>query len=147
MPDAVLLSYMAGILDGEGSISIYKCKRTRCSNVNPAYGISVRVCMTDKEIPAMFRKYFNGSIQSRKRSIRSKKQYDWSLSASNAKEFLEIMLPYMRIERKIKVAKLAIQIQTEISNHNYRGRKIPKEILNTREKFYMGATILNLRGV
>lgn len=58
--EAVLLAYMAGIFDGEGSVGITKTQPRRYTN--PRYTARVMIGMTEKEIVQLFADRYGGSL-------------------------------------------------------------------------------------
>ncbi len=91
------LAYMAGLLDGEGCISITKVIPS--TNLrNPSYGVSVRVSMVDKNIPVLFHSAFGGSL-SQKNYKEYKTQWQWGIYGYPAIVSLKSLLPYLRSKK------------------------------------------------
>lgn len=148
MPDRELLSYMGGIMDGEGCIIISRFKRDRGQNRERYnYTIRVAVSMCDKEIPQLFYDTFGGGIYCRNRNSEYKPVYDWVVTGRIAKEFLILIQPYLRIDRKIESSKLCIELQNNIENKITQQRRIDNATLEIRENLYQQCKLLNKRGV
>jgi hypothetical protein len=147
--DNEVLAYIGGILDGEGCILISKSNRTRKENKNPVYSTRISVSMCDKEIPELFYKLFGGSLQKRHRSKNRKHKptYEWILSTKKCIHFLEIIIPFLRIERKIKTARICLEFQKHVTNKNIKGKRLTKEELDFREEMYLFSKEFNHRGL
>lgn len=93
------LAYAAGLLDGEGSISIimaYKKRRT------PHHTLCMTVVNTDPRPIRWLLERFSGRMYSRMpgQARRTKTLYDWHISARKAEAFLRAVYPYLIIKRE-----------------------------------------------
>ena len=115
MHDAVTLAYVAGLLDGEGSIVIGVSKpSTSRGNKSPSHWLQVGVTNTDRKLIDWLLLTFGGHISDNSHSPSRKKQrpcWAWRIMGNQAKTFLEAIHPYLRI--KCEQAELAIDFQTE----------------------------------
>lgn len=93
---------MAGILDGEGCITIGKVRgRT-------AYQLTVRIAMANNYIGRLFQLSFGGAVWGRKpRSERERPQLWWAVYSDTAIDCLKALLPYLHLKRD--EAELAIK--------------------------------------
>ncbi len=104
------LAYIAGLLDGEGCITIVKGHHTRLHpNWSPEYALHVSVA--NQFVPAL--EYLKsatglGSIQ-RDRG----KNFKWLINCQQAAELLKVIRPHLRI--KFKQADIAIKFQSLLS--------------------------------
>lgn len=109
-------AWLAGIIDGEGSIFVMKQKRKdRERDTN--YILRVSVQSTDPFMAHECRNLAGGPVifeQHDKRPNMSS-TLKWELSGRNAAGFLEEILPYMRV--KHEQAKLAIEFQRTTKKH------------------------------
>ncbi len=97
MVDAKELAYAAGLFDGEGSISLVRQRKSR------THSPQVSVASTDYEVVKWFQDRFGGSIVTKQpQKSNHSVSYDWRLADRRALEFLEIIRPYLVIERKIQ---------------------------------------------
>lgn len=97
MVDDTELAYAAGLFDGEGSISLVR-QRT-----NRSHSPQVAVASVDYEVVRWFQKRFGGSIVTKQpRKSNHSVSYDWRLTDRRALRFLELICPYLVIERKIR---------------------------------------------
>ena len=91
------LAYAAGLFDGEGSISLVRQKNNR------SHSPQVAVASNDYEVLAWFQKRFGGSIVTKQpRKSTHSVSYDWRLTDRRALAFLQLIRPYLVIERKIR---------------------------------------------
>jgi len=91
------LAYAAGLFDGEGSISLVRQKNNR------SHSPQVAVASNDYEVLEWFQKRFGGSIVTKQpRMPTHSVSYDWRLTDRRALTFLQLIRPYLVIERKIQ---------------------------------------------
>jgi len=88
-------AYLAGIVDGEGSIIIAKKRQARNT-------WRLAVANTDIELLEWCKEKTGvGSVNEKKvYESHHKRSFSWQCYSSNAKDILEQLLPYMVIERK-----------------------------------------------
>ncbi|MBA7648640.1 hypothetical protein ES703_56428 [subsurface metagenome] len=99
-----LLSYLAGVFDGEGCIAINK-NRPRRDYWSPQYRVHLTVAMTDGVIPMLFRNVFGGRLYARKIKVSRKRQFTWEMTGHICLPVLKELLPYSLIKRpQIEVA-------------------------------------------
>jgi hypothetical protein len=135
-------AYIAGLIDGEGCIGIYRKK-------NRGNFIQLTVANTDAEVLEWFRGMVHGnSIRCLKGSLdRGKDCYQLIIDRRRAYAVLQRILPYLRIKRK--QAELAVKFKEwqetrrsgEISNQ-YNGHET-----KTFQEFYDESRRLNRKGV
>jgi len=145
---AVLYSYIAGIIDGEGSIRINKSFTPRTIAVHrvksPVYNAQINLGMVDKEIPDLLKDTFGGNVREERvpgmRSI-------WRYSLTGRNQLIDVLnnlLPYLRIKRKH--AEVVIDFcQNWKTPHIRRNGTDPQEILR-REDAFQEIRKLNLVG-
>jgi len=107
-----ILSYIAGIIDGEGHIGIAKSSHPNTTRERTAdYNLRVAVKMCDgKVIDYLFGNY-NGHVGIRPAVPPRNKQYYWVLTCKKASELLKQLLPYL--VGKKEQAELAIRFQSK----------------------------------
>lgn len=130
-------AYIAGLFDGEGHVFITEDKR-------PNYKTSLHILRTGvtnthkETIEWLFSK-FPTTLSKRvrhKEHPKWKPCYFWEASSNLAKDFLETILPYLRIKKR--QAELAIEFQTQWQDRRYlrdkRGwiQKTPEAIYSKR---------------
>lgn len=95
-------AYLAGILDGEGSIVLEPYKGM--------WRISVNVDSTDRELLEWLKARYTGYIVTKKKYQDHHRQaWTWRVVNRPALAVLEAALPFMVIERKIARAKLLLE--------------------------------------
>ncbi|MDP2730270.1 MAG: LAGLIDADG family homing endonuclease [Dehalococcoidales bacterium] len=105
-------AYVAGIIDGEGSISIYRML-SRSSKRRMRYSLLVTVTNTNEWLIQWLKMSFGGSIcKVIPRQTNWKPQYRWSLSTRQAADFLKLIKPYLHLKRP--EAEIAIAFQSRM---------------------------------
>lgn len=121
------LAYTAGILDGEGSITL-----TKRAKQNPYPVISVD--STDRELLEWLKTNFGGCIVIKKKTKDHHSQaWTWRLQQRAALSLLEKLIPFMKIDRKIYRAHLLVSEYVQCTPRN--GKYTP-ELLLKREELY-----------
>ena len=102
-------SYIAGLFDGEGCVSIYRAGKPYGNNYR--YELLVFISNNYREPIDWLYKVFGGCIKTRYANIEKnwRTNYIWRLNSNQAASFLKIIEPYLRI--KHEQAKLAINFQ------------------------------------
>ncbi|KYH32862.1 hypothetical protein CLTEP_22290 [Clostridium tepidiprofundi DSM 19306] len=123
-------SYIAGIIDGEGSIMLIKFH----SNQYPSPCISIS--STTIELLEWIKfKTKVGTINKKKNynPQKHKKSYTYCVKYNDAINLLKEIEPYLIIESKRKRTKLIIEKYKKVTPRN---GKYSKEMLEAKEKFY-----------
>ncbi len=128
-------AYIAGIIDGEGTIVIQKMFRTaKRYNGKASYAMHVAVEMGCREVPEFLIKTVGrGSLYSRKRPDRKRIMYSWRVSGKDAAYFLQKIKKELVL--KIKEAEIAIEFQKTMIFKG-RGNPVTKEILKIRDRLF-----------
>lgn len=124
-----LLSYLAGVFDGEGCCAINKSK-PRKKGWSPQYRVHLMVSMTDGVIPMLFHNVFGGSWYEWKRKGCHKKQYRWEMAGHRCLPVLKELLHYCLI--KSPQIEVAIHFLENTSKGGHR-RLLSDEELALRE--------------
>ena len=120
------LAYLAGILDGEGSISIHKHK-DKNSQLGYYYQLVINVANTNEWLINWIHLNFGGNIYKKRMLAKHYKQvYLWSASSNQAKTLLELILPYLRLKKA--QADIALQFQA---------KKHPRGSVKSEEEFVL----------
>lgn len=134
--DQLDLAYLAGVFDGEGSISVARMKRKD----RPAiyHTLYIVVTTTDPIQPGAFQSRFGGSYYHFCHSGYNTPRYSWQVAARKAGRVLRELLPYLRL--KHEQAELAIEFQRlkSRSPHKLKGNngRIPRTITPERVELY-----------
>lgn len=140
-------SYLAGIIDGEGTICIaFRGKRTHSSK-SIMYSLVVSVSNTYEPLIKWVNECFKGSFSTtRKHDLRYKDYYTWQLDGPRSYEFIKIVLPYLLV--KHKQALLAIDYWENKSKRTGRrvGRRLTQEEVTFRRDCWIKMSRLNKGG-
>ncbi len=117
-------AYAAGIIDGEGSISVSKCNH-RKGAANPGYAITIDVAMKDGRVIDWLFGTFGGSVRQESnnpscyrkspdgRIYKNCTLYHWYIKCNKAAEVLKRVLPFLKLKKR--QAELAIRLQSRIN--------------------------------
>lgn len=143
-------AYLAGLIDGEGTITItsQKLGRKGARNVRISYALTVAVYNTNRDVLDWLASTFGGTVTSEKRKKprpNQKLTHKWRVSITDALALLYHVLPYLRI--KIQQANIAIDFLT--NRKKYRGTKLHASDTDTDwcESLKTRINLLNHRGV
>lgn len=138
------LAYAAGILDGEGCISI---AYVRCSSKPDRYHVlNIHVSNTSPELLIWLRERFQGSVcrmsDNRKGKLGRRPIFQWQITAKQAHEFLVAVRPYLLV--KAKQADVAIAFRKlKPTNRSERRNFLTPEIKQAREDCRLQIVELN----
>ena len=132
--DNQTLAYVAGLMDGEGSIVIAVSKpSSKNGRKIPSHFLQVGIINTNREIINWLHDTFGGHISDNSHSTSRHNRrpcWAWRIMCNQAKEFLEKIYPFLKIKKQ--QAKLAIEFQEK--RRGLTGRKsITMEQLKERE--------------
>jgi hypothetical protein len=117
----VELAYLAGIIDGEGCISIPRWK-----NPKRARRIVLTVTMKQPEAVWELSRIFGGRVNKV-----DKKYIRWTIGNQNAADALTNLLPYLRVKHEEAVLALKFQDSVNENRDNYR---LPDGVREWREQ-------------
>jgi hypothetical protein len=90
-----LLSYLAGIIDGEGSIGFYSEGKGRGRR------LTIEANMTDRVIIELLQSMFGGSVRHRSpQGLGKKDSWHWRVSHKKARAALIVLRPYLLLKGK-----------------------------------------------
>ena len=95
------LAYIAGLIDGEGSIQYkqYMRKRKHNPKAYPTWSIRIEIAMTDRSVLVWLNEILGvGTVNPRKVKPGKKKQWRWRCSHRQAYFVAKLMWPYMHIK-------------------------------------------------
>ncbi len=105
-----ILPYVAGLMDGEGSITIGISKPSKKKQLkSPSHWLQVGITNTNRELIGWLYEKFGGHISDNSHSPSRKKQrpcWAWRVMSNEAKDFLVSLYPYLRVKKR--QAELAI---------------------------------------
>lgn len=142
------IAYLAGILDGEGTIHINATKTNKIDGyIKPyKYNLHVKVRTCDKILAPLFKEFFKiGSLHECKAyKVNHNISYEYHTASNNAIKVIKILLPYLKV--KTKQAKLAIKFQNIKGNLTYTGKQLSKRCYDFQSRCYFNMKKLNKRG-
>jgi len=131
------LAYTAGIVDGEGHISLLKRHETNTVR------LQVAVTNTNEWLCQWLKMQFGGRVQTMKPfKVNWKVAYRWQIDYKHASYFLKLILPYLNLKRGH--AELAIKFQARRQPRN-RFNNEESNILDEADRLLMAN--FNKRGV
>lgn len=153
-PTELDCAYAAGIVDGEGNISIRK-KALRKGRRMRDIHTEIIITMTDRPVLAWLQERWGGGILKQNRSEKHahwQDIYRWNLYSARAATFLKSILPYMIAKRP--QAELGIEFQEFLASwatkryHAYQKgfQSLPDGVLEKREEYHFRMKVLNLMG-
>lgn len=109
------LAYAAGIIDGEGSIGIYKT-----GNPKQQFVAHVIVTNTNEWLLQWLKFHFGGSIfpnAANRGHPKWKDSWIWQLSPRQSVDFLKLVLPYLKIKKPQAELFLEFQARRVVGKH------------------------------
>jgi len=122
-------AYIAGIIDGEGSISLTRMHE------NEHRRPCISIASTDLELLGYIQSLSGGVINNKKNYIPDKHRDSYTLTIKKKEEvlsLLKIISPYLRIDKKRKRAQLILTKYDEVTPRN---DKYNKELLDIKIAF------------
>ena len=122
-------AYLAGIIDGEGTITLTKMHSTE--NRRPI----ISIASTDKELLKYIQQLIGGYISTKKNYNPIKHKDSYVLSIKNKNDIIKILkdiAPFLRIEEKKKRANLIIDKYDQVTPRN---GKYSSELLLLKQQF------------
>lgn len=136
-------AWTAGIIDGEGTITVVPRKRTDNACVNHGYSMRVQVSNTDQAMILKLKSIWGGSFYLRvENRERRSDVYHWTLAAQQGLAMLKLILPYL--VTKSAVAKVCMEFQESLGPRGTYRPEAP-QILR-REELFAQVKQLNRRG-
>ena len=139
------LAYFAGIVDGEGTVTVL-------SSVNPKTGtrsVSCRLMVPNTYQPLIvwLAETFGGRVShyGKPRSEKHKQVYMWYVSAKRSVQLCELILPYLKVKRRH--AEIVVAISHLRHHYSSRGRAVSDAVSEARVPLLAEIRELNHRGV
>lgn len=136
---ALLVSYLAGIMDGEGCISI---RQQNQEGLAYNYRPSITIGMVEPKVVNIFKDLFGGNIYIENRGVQDRQVlYRWNLQkVQEVKDCLDTLLPYLLLKNDQALNTLSL-----INNYPH-SRKLMPEELQRRKDHYLISRKLNAVG-
>jgi hypothetical protein len=133
-------AYAAGLLDGEGTISIREERRSAGSD---AHILQINIGMTDTRPLEFMRQHYGGAIRGPlpRPNAKHKALYQWQIGASIAETFLLRVRPFLIL--KAEQADVALRLRATKTRS---GVPLPFAVLEERRALKDELRVLNHRG-
>jgi len=139
------LSYLAGIVDGEGSIIINKDKarrgRTSKQNRGESHALLISMGNTNSEVVRWIEERFGGGTYRQRRNRPRRDVYFWRVWGIEAYKLLKKIRPFLVIKRK--QAELGITFQESCKRSSWNSRR-PMWLVERERNFKEEMSKLNL---
>jgi hypothetical protein len=146
--EAVLVGYLAGIIDGEGSISLKKVKpNAKRKTKNPTYEGAITLGMVEKRIIELFVERYGGTYRIERVPNRQPIYRYAKVGTKGVLPILEELAPYLieKRERAEVLMEYYKSINTERNRVNGKVVQMTDEELSLREDFYQKMKELNAK--
>jgi hypothetical protein len=132
------IRYVAGIIDGEGCISISWDRPG--SKISPRFVGQISVGMTNLKLIRLLGKQFGGCIHNYKvQKSYYKPILYWTLTAKAAAKFLNKVLPYLRVKKRQALLLIALH-----KRKKYTGKKpLSRKEVSIRKRLWQKCWKLN----
>ncbi|MCK4669539.1 hypothetical protein KAT21_05420 [Candidatus Bathyarchaeota archaeon] len=135
------LAYLAGIIDGEGTIAIAKAK-IKEGRKNHLYSLRMSAANSDKGLVDWLKENFGGSIHIlREEEGNHKKGYQWVLGSKDTYKLLKGMKDYLVIKKE--QADIGIEFYKKTIWH-VSGERVPIWLNTKREEYFQRMKDLHL---
>lgn len=135
----IKFSYLAGIIDGEGSISIeIQSQSVRHNRKVDYYSLRLKVINTNMPLLNWIYENFGGKISPRKLVPGRRPCYTWDLCSHKAAQVLQDCAPYMIVKKNH--AEVFLQFAATMSHAHVR---LSDELLLFRKELYLKLKHIN----
>lgn len=157
--NSVQASYFAGLLDGEGTICIWRTVRQRDKNTNrtPLYSLQVSIGMIEPalaiyELHRLWQGWIGKSgAQPKRFGCKNGAIVRWYKTSKEAYEFLKVIYPYLIVKKE--QAELAIKFQEALMTNRAQGQwregsrwvARPEDVTSLYESYHQAMRDLNHR--
>ncbi len=149
MPDRAYhetdLAYAAGIIDGEGSIMLRRTRIAARGSVYPAWYARVCVDMTDSHVPLWLHDTFGGVMRAIPTKTANRERLVWMLTRLEARNFLELIRPYLKQKGRQADLLAAFYSDPGISFAPRGGIRLSVEEVSLRDSYTVRMSRLNGR--
>ena len=134
------LAYMAGFIDGEGCISIYKWSKKKMKNDNvktQGYGLELSIGNTDYKTLRWIQDNVGGKIYEKKIKINLKKLWIWKMTGTKLTPFLKLIIPYLKQKKEQARSAFEFRKAKERKLHQQNFRGLTEEDAKFRKKCFI----------
>ena len=128
MTESEQLAYIAGFIDGEGSIGIVSVAKHK------RYVVQIAACNCNRAPIDLLRSLYGGKVRKRTwNNKRWKPSYEWKLTAKKAVNAINAILPFLMIKREqAEIVLEANKLKNQRSPVWYRWHPTEKEKRDTK---------------
>jgi hypothetical protein len=139
------LAYLAGIIDGEGTICIARGKDSRKVHKHYYYIPHMKVCNTDLELMKWIHETFGGRMNNtRHETDKWHTLYYVRWNLKKAEKVLTAIYPYLRVKKR--QATVLLEMIGRMGTHSFRGVLLSDHERNVRAMLYDLMARLNRKG-
>jgi len=139
------LAYLAGFIDGEGTICIARGIDSRKSHKRPYYIPHMKVCNTDIEVMKWIHETFGGRWNNtRHQTDKWHTLYYVRWNIKKAEKVLDAVYPYLRIKKN--QATVVLEMVRRMGTHSFRGVPLSEHEREVRRMLYDLMARLNRKG-
>ena len=140
----VQVSYMAGIIDGEGHIGI--SRRRKNYHYSWSYDPHVSVTNTSEELLLWLQNSTRFGTITARRTLESRKSCAvWQLRVHEMAPFLRAIQPYLIV--KLRQSEILLDYLASIRHNHGRGKGHTEEEITLKENLFYEMSALNERGI
>jgi len=141
------LAYLAGIVDGEGTVTVLVNYNAKTGGQGAT--CKIMVPNTYEPLIVWLADTFGGRISryGKIRSAKHKQLYMWYVSATRSAQLLELILPYLKIKRRQAEIVIAVHKLRGKPMAGKQGKVLSKENFEARQPLIAELRVLNKRGV
>lgn len=140
------LAYLAGIIDSDGCIGMFKSRAGIQRIKNPRYVLTVTVVNTSQELMNWLVEKIGGTYTARKRSKKEHKlTFSWRYDNAKAALLLKDIRPYLIVKRQ--QADVGIELIDNWKTNHGRGATTSTEEIGRRDALWERMKFLNQTGV
>lgn len=133
------LAYLAGFIDGEGSITIFSSQARGRRRDNLRFDIY----NTDETVLLWIMQVFGGRVHTIPRSRRDwKQEHVWTAGPRQAACILTACLPYLKLKKR----QAELFIQHQATSHRNGRNRTPPDVLAVRDRIIAEVQGLNRKG-
>ena len=141
------LAYLAGIIDGEGSVFIERGLKLRPQQKSPSYVPRISIANTDIRLMDWLKESFGGSVSRAKRDGNWRDSYCWQITHHRAIELARMVMPYLKLKGVQAYVLSCFEYEAYWSKGGKpEDTKVPIPEIERREELYQECKILNRRG-
>jgi hypothetical protein len=136
------LAWMAGLFEGEGTVSLTAPQDSRRTG-----HVRVSMCNVDRQLVDPFIEWWGGYFRHKYNPPGNRRQAaEWTIDSLKAQRFLQAIRPYVRCDRMKARIDLALAFQESKSSHRIGGHPVDATKKAFQEDCRRRMLILNHRG-